>query len=210
MSNRKLAAIVFGVASIVVLSLLISDGRAQTQSAAGVSNGSAAGNGSKAARTPWGEPDLQGIWSSGYIEIPLERPEKFQGREFLTEEEVQAETKRLASRQDHSTGGPLGISTKQGDIGRYNTIFSGRGREVIRAHRTSLVIDPPDGKIPWKPELRGRTFHRRSGSGWETRAAGGKATRSSWTRRTSATRPITRARARTCIWSNASRAPART
>jgi hypothetical protein len=156
MSNRKLAAIVFGVASIVVLSLLISDGGAQTQSAAGVSNGSAAGNGSKAARTPWGEPDLQGIWSSGYIEIPLERPEKFQGREFLTEEEVQAETKRLASRQDHSTGGPLEISTKQGDIGSYNTIFSGRGREVIRTHRTSLVIDPPDGKIPWKPELRDR------------------------------------------------------
>src|SRR5262245_20532764 len=155
MSIRKLA-VVFGVVSIVVLSLGQSDGGAQAQSAAGSATGTVAANGWKAARTSWGDPDLQGIWSSGYIEIPLERPEKFQGREFLTEEEVQAEEKRLASRQDHSTGGPLEISRKQGDIGSYNTIFSGRGREVIRTHRTSLVVDPPDGKIPWKPELKER------------------------------------------------------
>lgn len=155
MSNRKLA-VVFGAVSIVVLSLAQFDGGAQTQSAPGAATVPAAGNGGKAARTAWGDPDLQGIWASGYIEIPLERPDKFQGREFLTEEEVLAEQKRFLERQDHSTGGPLAITTKPGDTGGYNTIFSGRGREVIRTRRTSLVVDPPDGKIPWKPELRDR------------------------------------------------------
>ena len=40
-----------------------------------------------AAKTPWGEPDLQGIWSDDY-QIPLERPAQYAGREFLTEAEV--------------------------------------------------------------------------------------------------------------------------
>src|SRR5438876_6980638 len=155
MSNRKLA-VMFGAVSIVVLSLAQFDGGAQTRPAGGAATGPVATNGSKAARTPWGEPDLQGIWSSGYIETPLERPDKLQGREFFTDEEVRAEEKRMLDRQDHSTGGPLATTPKPGDTGAYNTIFSGRGREVIRTRRTSLLVDPPDGKIPWKPELRDR------------------------------------------------------
>jgi hypothetical protein len=146
----------FGAVSIVALSLAQSDGGAQTQSATGPATGQAAGSGWKAARTPWGEPDLQGIWSSGYIDTPLERPDKLQGHEFFTDEEVRAEEKRMLDRQDHSTGGPLATTPKPGDTGAYNTIFSGRGREVIRTRRTSLMVDPPDGKIPWKPELRDR------------------------------------------------------
>ena len=42
-----------------------------------------------ALKTPWGEPDLQGIWTSDY-QTPLSRPEEFAGREFLTDEEVAA------------------------------------------------------------------------------------------------------------------------
>ena len=41
-----------------------------------------------APRTPWGDPDLQGIWSTGYIEVSLERPDEYGDREFLSEEEV--------------------------------------------------------------------------------------------------------------------------
>ena len=41
-------------------------------------------------RTAWGDPDLQGIWGAGYILTPLERPEQFEGREFLTDDEVAA------------------------------------------------------------------------------------------------------------------------
>ena len=57
------------------------------------------------ARTPWGTPDLQGLWSTGYIEIPLERPDEYGDREFLTDDEVSAEQERLSGQQDHSTGG---------------------------------------------------------------------------------------------------------
>lgn len=105
-------------------------------------------------RTPWGDPDLQGIWSSGYIETPLERPDKHGGREFLTVDEVRAELERLEAQQDHSTGAPKRPVVRRGDTGTYNTVFSGRGRDVIRTRRTSLVIDPPDGRIPWQPGMR--------------------------------------------------------
>jgi hypothetical protein len=122
-----------------------------------------------APRTAWGDPDLQGIWSSGYIETPMERPDRFSGREFMTDDEVAAEQKRLDDRQDHSTGGPLRIKDAAGDTGSYNTVFSGRGREVIRTRRTSFVIDPPDGKIPWRPELKAKLGEElkmsRSGAG---------------------------------------------
>jgi hypothetical protein len=108
------------------------------------------------ARLPWGEPDLQGIWSSGYIETPLERPDEVGGREFLTDDEVKKERERLAGQQDHSTGGAAPTAPRPGDTGTYNSAFSGRGRDVIRTRRTSQVIDPKDGKIPWKPEVRER------------------------------------------------------
>jgi hypothetical protein len=120
-------------------------------------------------KTPWGEPDLQGIWTSGYIGTPFERPDSYNGREFLTDEEVKAEQKRMDDAQDHSTGGQAKIQDRPGDTGAYNTVFSGRGREVIRTRRTSFVIDPPDGKIPWKPELRAKMLEdlkkSRSGAG---------------------------------------------
>ena len=152
MPTRKLAVAV-GVVSLAALSFALSDGGAQAQVAAGAATDQA---GWKATRTPWGDPDLQGIWTSGYIDTPMERPDKYAGREFLTEEEAKAEEKRMADRQDHSTGGPLSTAAREGDTGAYNTVWSGRGREVIRTRRTSLVVDPPDGKIPWKPDVRER------------------------------------------------------
>lgn len=106
------------------------------------------------ARTVWGEPDLQGIWSTGYIETPIERPDGLAGREFLTDEDIQAEVARLAGQQDHSTGGAAPPRARQGDPGTYNSAWSGRGRDVIRTKRNSLIVDPADGKIPWKPGAR--------------------------------------------------------
>ena len=107
------------------------------------------------SRTPWGDPDLQGIWSTGYIEVPLERPDEFGDREYFTEEEITGERERLAGQQDHSTGGERPSPARVGgDVGTYNTAFSGRGRDVIRTRRTSLIIDPPEARIPWKPGIR--------------------------------------------------------
>jgi hypothetical protein len=89
-----------------------------------------------APRTAWGEPDLQGIWTNTTT-TPLERPARFGGREFLTDEEraeLDAQAVRNADRQPQA-----------GDPGAYNTFWLENGK---RSARTSLVIDPPDGKLP--------------------------------------------------------------
>ena len=107
------------------------------------------------ARTPWGDPDLNGIWGAGYFFTPLERPAKYAGREFLTDEEVAALEKETAA--TFGIGGGAGGNSGKGrpergtvaDVeGAYNDIFSGRGRYAVRTKRTSLIVDPPDGKIP--------------------------------------------------------------
>jgi hypothetical protein len=105
-------------------------------------------------RTPWGHPDLQGIWSAGYLLTPLERPEKFAGREFLTDEEAAALEKEQATNPGRNKRSDRGSVS---DVeGAYNDAFTGRGTRVVRTKRTSLVVDPPDGKIPFTPEGRKR------------------------------------------------------
>ena len=105
-----------------------------------------------APQTPWGEPDLQGIWSSGYILTPLERPAAFDGREFVTDEEKAELEDAAFARLDHSVGGPR-RDGGQG-TGTYNSAFTGAGREVISTGRTSQIVDPPDGRIPWTDGAR--------------------------------------------------------
>jgi hypothetical protein len=149
MSYRNPATMILAVV-VVALAWLAVATRSQVPAAAAGGTVATA----TVPRTPWGDPDVQGIWSSGYIETPLERPDAFGSREFLTEEEVRKELERLADQQDHSTGGKAASTPRPGDTGTYNSVFSGRGRDVIQTRRTSQVIDPKDGKIPWKPEVR--------------------------------------------------------
>jgi hypothetical protein len=99
---------------------------------------------SNGARTPWGHPDLQGIWDYATI-TPMERPNDLAGKEVLTPEEAaEFERRTLAQRNpDRRDGGA------QADVGRaYNEFWWDFGKNVISTRRTSLVIDPPDGKIP--------------------------------------------------------------
>ena len=89
------------------------------------------------SRTAWGEPDLQGIWSYATI-TPLERPAGQAGKEVLTDEEVAAVDKE--SQADRRDGTP------DADLARaYNAHFYDRGKSI---GRTSLIVDPPDGKLP--------------------------------------------------------------
>ena len=120
---------------------------------AGVAAGAAAQSDDAAGRTPWGDPDLQGIWGAGYILTPLERPDEYEGREFLTDDEVAALEGRAAGpgRDRRAEAGTVA------DVeGAYNDAYSGRGRTVLHTRRTSLIVDPPDGKIPFTPEGRAR------------------------------------------------------
>lgn len=97
-------------------------------------------------KTPWGDPDLQGIWSPGYYLTPLQRPDKFQGREFLSDEEVTA----LETQANQAPGRNARLERgSTADVeGAYNDAFTGRGKKVVRTKRSSLIIDPKDGKIP--------------------------------------------------------------
>ena len=101
----------------------------------------------QAPRTPWGEPDLLGIWSNTYV-TPLERPKQFGNREFLTKEEIASEEKRL---QELSKGPGRDNRQETGtekDVARaYNEHWFG-DPSLLRGTRTSLIIDPPDGRIP--------------------------------------------------------------
>jgi len=92
-------------------------------------------------RTPDGHPDLQGTWTNSTI-TPLERPRELAGKEFFTEQEAADYEKRVlqALNTDNRDGPP------EIDVGRsYNEAWRERGKLLLR---TSLIIDPPDGRIP--------------------------------------------------------------
>ena len=111
-------------------------------------------------RTPDGQPDLQGVWANNAA-TPLERPEIFEGRTELTEEEAATIERRaheiLNSRGDVQIGevfGELLFRLAAGEdlppvtdpiVGNYNTFWLA-DRDFD--NRTSLIVDPPDGRIP--------------------------------------------------------------
>jgi hypothetical protein len=99
-------------------------------------------------RTPDGQPDLQGIWTNPTI-TPFERPDEFAGKEFLTEEEAADLEARTA---ENSVDGP----PKAGDTGTYNQFWFDRGTKVVNTRRTSMVVDPPDGRVPVRPEAEAK------------------------------------------------------
>ena len=95
-----------------------------------------------APRTPWGDPDLQGVWNHGTI-TPLERPPEYAGRELLTEEEVAAANHASETRATSERRSEL---TREQDVAlAYNQFWWDRG---ISIGRTSLITDPADGRLP--------------------------------------------------------------
>jgi hypothetical protein len=102
-------------------------------------------------KTSWGEPDLQGLWSDEY-QIPLQRPAKYAGREFFTDAEIAELDKLRSAIPGNETRSVRG--TELDVAGAYNSVFLSR-RHTGR--RTSLIIDPPDGRIPpLTPEVQKR------------------------------------------------------
>lgn len=105
----------------------------------------AAGGASKTApRTPWGKPSFEGVWSRHSI-TPLERPAQFEGREFLTDAEA-ATLERSAV--DNATDEARQEDKTRDVSAAYNDFWWDRPTKVVSTHRTSLVIDPKDGKVP--------------------------------------------------------------
>lgn len=92
-------------------------------------------------RTPWGAPDLQGVWDFATM-TPMERPEQFAGKATLTEEDAATvvenankQWQRISEGGDNSTG-------------TYDEFWFDAGSGVTEDRRTSLITNPSDGKVP--------------------------------------------------------------
>src|SRR5438477_8472327 len=96
-------------------------------------------------RTPWGDPDIAGVWTSdAAIGIPMQRPDRFNGRAELTDEEFRDKEQRDAQTRTRA----------ENAIGS----FRNDNAWLAKSYRqTSLIIDPPDGKMPaTTPEANAR------------------------------------------------------
>jgi hypothetical protein len=111
------------------------------------------GLGQSAARTSWGDPDRQGTWDFTTI-TPLQRPANLAGKEFLSEIEAAALEKQINQQrfdtEAASPGSLGGVPRPESDPGIYNLgwWWEPNGRRLVRTRRTSLVVDPADGRIP--------------------------------------------------------------
>jgi hypothetical protein len=106
----------------------------------------------KAPKTPWGEPDLQGVWSTAAeLGVPFERNAALGDRQLLTDEEFAQRQKQTAS-QLASDNAEFNIETADtANAGAVGSATSPPPHWLERSEtsrRTSLVIDPSDGRIP--------------------------------------------------------------
>jgi hypothetical protein len=103
-----------------------------------------------AQTTPWGDPDLQGVWSN-QTPVPLERPAALAQKPYFTPAEAaEAEKNALASALKN-------VAAEIATSGEFNEVWLESGKGKVNRHlRTSLVADPPDGRIPFTAEGRAR------------------------------------------------------
>jgi hypothetical protein len=127
--------------SVVVLAVILLLKLAVTDQTSKAADNDTRGKKSSGLKTPWGEPDLQGIWTDEY-QTPLQRPARYAGKEFFTEEERAAlDAKRAATELR-----PRAERGSERDVaGAYNQVFMSIKKT---GRRTSLIVDPPDGRTP--------------------------------------------------------------
>ncbi len=144
MSRRRLADVCTVIAVLVMATL---PAAAQAQRAAA----------DDLLRTPWGAPDLQGLWNNATM-TPLERPQGLADQEFMTEEEAarreEAATERIreldnrpARRTEADPSGAVDRGV-DGAPGSYNSFWMDLATTIVPTRRTSLIVDPPDGRLP--------------------------------------------------------------
>ena len=152
------AAAALATVSIASASLLAQSPASRTApAAAATAPKSAPAKKYTAPRTVWGDPDLQGVWDYRTI-TPMERPANMAGRATLTDEEVATLEARGARRLDQ----PPDADTPTNTV--HAPYMTDAGRKVTDDRRTSLIIEPADGRVPaLTPEAQARAAMRRGG-----------------------------------------------
>jgi hypothetical protein len=97
-------------------------------------------------RTPWGDPDLQGIWNN-VTATPLQRPDDLKDKALLTSEEAAEYARRAAERQAAGEARPTAEQTPGQRTGYAASIWF-ETTHALSDNRTSLLVDPPDGRLP--------------------------------------------------------------
>jgi len=133
MNHRRLAAGV--VAALVVLPAL------------GAATATAQGEAVEVPRTAWDTPDFQGVWDFRTI-TPLQRPEELGDQAFLTAEEAANLEQETVDRNVELLNQAAERTEAGGNVGAYNNFWMDRGTRTVGSRRTSLIIDPPNGRIP--------------------------------------------------------------
>jgi hypothetical protein len=97
-------------------------------------------------RTPWGDPDMQGEWTSeGEYGVPMERPAQFGTRQFLTDEEYAKRLEEVRLRDERDLA-PVDVLS--GKVDGPNAPIPHWREYNTTSRRTSLIVDPPDGRLP--------------------------------------------------------------
>jgi hypothetical protein len=138
--ERPAACAVFAIAALV--SVVTTTAQAPAKPATGQAG--------SVPRTPDGHPDLQGVWTNATL-TPLERPRNLGDRKYLTEAEAAALEAQAEQRRATADD-----NLKPGEIGSYNEFWFDSGTKVMPTRQTSLVVDPPDGRVPVRPEAEAR------------------------------------------------------
>lgn len=110
---------------------------------------------SDALQTPWGDPDLGGVWDFSTI-TPLQRPEELGDKAFLTPEEaaqanqevVERDQRLLARERERTTAGGNVDRRDDGTAGFYNNFWLDAGSKTLSNLRTSQITDPKNGRLP--------------------------------------------------------------
>ena len=118
-------------------------------------------------RTPDGQPDISGIFTFRTL-TPLQRPSALEGQETLSLEEAAAFEASERTRLNRDLFDPIAGAPSagyqpraEGGVLSYNEFWYERGVELTSDKRTSLVVDPPDGRIPFRPEYQAASRIRR-------------------------------------------------
>jgi len=116
---------------------------------------------SQVHRTSSDRHDLEGVWNFGTI-TPLERPPQFADKPVLTDAEVKAlEMEAAQQRVDPPADRKVGDTAEFGPGRAYNQFWRDPGSRVVGSKRTSLIVDPPDGRLPpLTPEANARKSAR--------------------------------------------------